>query len=363
MKKVLALFFSVVLLVSLCATGLAAGTEIKVNAPSSMPKSGESFEVTVEISANPGFNVLDLFLSYNTAQFTCKSVETGTVLGNALAATNENNQGRAVVSSASVKKVTGDGVLAVLVFTADQDVTDYSFSLRGTAISDENGNEIQTSFVTPAGKENTPPVKPNEGQSSGQTAPPAPQTQFTDTAGHWGASFIAEATQRGLFKGYSDGSFKPDVSVTRAQFVTVLWRMAGSPASGASTPFTDISGQIQEFKTAIAWAYSKGYINGNSATTFSPDSSLTREAAMKILFGYAGGVGGMEMMFTGIYDDTFPDSGKISSWGKSGMYWGIYHEIISGTNAGTLDPQGEATRAQLAKILVNYLNKSEGGKI
>ncbi len=185
---------------------------------------------------------------------------------------------------------------------------------------------------------------------------------FSDTAGHWGLAYINKAAELGLFKGYEDGTFRPDAPVTRAQFVTVVWRMAGSEPVAAETPFTDIGGLIDEFKTAIAWAYSKGYVNGTTATTFSPDASLTREAAMKILFGYSGGQSGMEAVFTAVYDAVFTDSAAISSWGKAPMYWGVYNVLISGTDKTVLSPQGTATRAQLAKILVNYIEKIEGGR-
>lgn len=185
---------------------------------------------------------------------------------------------------------------------------------------------------------------------------------FTDTNGHWGQEFIDEAAQRGLFKGFGDGTFRPDTAVTRAQFVTVLWRMAGNPAVTAQTPFTDIADQIDEFRTAIAWAYEKGYVNGTTETTFAPGDSLTRESAMKILFGYAGGQSGMEAMFTNVYDSVFTDSSAISAWAKAPMYWGVYNTLISGTGDKVLSPQGIATRAQLAKILVNYIEKFEGGR-
>ena len=79
---------------------------------------------------------------------------------------------------------------------------------------------------------------------------------------------------------------------------------------------------------------------------------------MKILFFLAGGVSGGETMLTSIYDDTFTDSGEIASWAKQAMYWGVYQELISGTTATTLSPAGTATRAQLAKILVSYVDKT-----
>ena len=134
--------------------------------------------------------------------------------------------------------------------------------------------------------------------------------------------------------------------------------MAGTPAPAGMAPFADITTQSEEFKSAISWAYEKGYVNGTSPDTFEPNASLTREAAMKILFGYAGAQSGMEMMFTGIYDEAFNDSADISAWAKEPMYWGVYKSIISGTGEGQLSPKGTATRAQLAKILIEFTEKN-----
>lgn len=178
---------------------------------------------------------------------------------------------------------------------------------------------------------------------------------FSDMSGHWAEPYVDEAADLGLFKGDEDGNFNPDDHITRAQFITVLWRMAGSPETTAEQPFDDVQNQIAEFKKAISWGHSKGYINGTSDTTFEPDSTLTREAAMKILHAYSGGQVGMEIQFYAIYDGLLDDSSEISSWAKQSVYWGIYNKLISGTTETTISPQAPATRAQLAKILVNYL--------
>lgn len=178
-----------------------------------------------------------------------------------------------------------------------------------------------------------------------------------DVVGHWSEPFVAESIDKGLFKGDSNGNFNPDVNITRAQFITVLWRMAKSPEVSETPSFEDITNQIPEFKKAIAWGYAKGYINGTSKTTFAPNESLTREAAMKILHAYSGGKIGQETVFYAIYDGTFSDSGEISQWAKSSVYWGIYNKLISGTSSETLSPKKSTTRAQVAKILVNYISE------
>ena len=185
-----------------------------------------------------------------------------------------------------------------------------------------------------------------------------PTATFTDVkATDWFAPWVDKAVDKGLFKGNADGTFHPNDPITRAQFVTVLWRMAGKPAPKASSSFADVVGESEEFRNAIAWAHENGVVNGTSETAFSPRGALTREAAMTILYRLNGSKSGMETLMTSIYDDNFTDSANVSSWAKAALYWGVYSEILSGTSATTLSPQMTATRAQIAKILVGYDEK------
>jgi hypothetical protein len=181
------------------------------------------------------------------------------------------------------------------------------------------------------------------------------EAAFKDVKGHWAEEFVIKAANEGLFVGDADGNFNPDANVTRAQFITVLWRMAGKPDVKEELPFTDVKNQLPEFKKAISWGYTNGYIKGTSETTFEPEATLTREAGMKILHLYSGGATGGEIQFFAIYDGLLTDSEEISSWAKSSVYWGIYNKLISGTSDKTISPKGTATRAQLARILVSYL--------
>ena len=182
------------------------------------------------------------------------------------------------------------------------------------------------------------------------------EATFPDVKGHWAEEFVIKAAEEGLFVGDSNGNFNPDADVTRAQFITVLWRMAGRPDANIELPFDDTENQIPEFKKAIAWGYENGYIKGTSDKTFEPEATLTREAGMKILHLYSGGTTGGELQFYAIYEGLLEDSSEISPWAKSSVYWGIYNKLISGTTDTTICPKGTATRAQLARILVSYLD-------
>jgi hypothetical protein len=305
------------------------------------------------------------------------------MIGMALSDANTAKAGLVTVGVVQVTNIKGDGTIVKLSFKALKDVADFAFKMSEVGLNASDESPIAYDLVLP--EKSTvvaPQAQPSSGgstsggSSSGQSgaqsgttpaettpaettpAPtPAKDPVFKDVTTHWGRERIEKAAELTLFSGYTDGTFKPDVSVTRGQFVTVLYRIAKSPEVEVKTPFTDISSQSAEFQKAIAWAYKNNYVNGVSETKFDPNGTLTREAAMKILFFYSGGNSGMESMLTGIYDQTFTDSGSVSSWAKAPMYWGIYKGIISGTSKTTLSPKGTATRAQLAKILVNYLDK------
>jgi len=396
MKKRSAVFCLVLaLLVSLWVPALAAdGAMLEVVVPDVPIRAGGSYVVSVSISGNPGFYSGQFTLGFDASALSCDSYSVGDLLASAMTVVNPNAPEGAILACAAMDGVDGDGTLVSFTFTALRDLSHFDFTLTGIEFGDEDGRPVPVSWQQsppqtgeetesePAPVETAPPAESGEqgassadggeseaaAPSEGQPAPTdgpvdeqkqdtteAPSISFTDIAGHWGEESILRAAALGLFQGNDDGTFRPNDNITRAQFVTVLYRMAGSPETEEDTPFTDISGQIPEFQTAIAWAYASGYVNGREETEFAPTGTLTRQEAMTVLFRYSGAAVGTEMMFYSIYDQQFEDSGSIADWARSAMYWGVYHELINGTTDTTLSPQGLATRAQLAKILVYYL--------
>lgn len=184
-----------------------------------------------------------------------------------------------------------------------------------------------------------------------------PQSPFRDTKGHWAERYIARAVWMGLMNGYDENRFGPDDPVTRGQFVTALYRQAGSPEPVESAPFRDISGEIEEFRKAIAWGYENGYVDGKENNRFEPRSVLRRQEAMKILYSCSGSLRGMETLFTATYERYYKDTSDLADWGKTPMYWGVYNGLIAGKDDHRLKPKETATRAQLAKILTVYAQR------
>lgn len=327
-----------------------AVAKIEIRTPEVLPKAGEEFEVVAYISDNPGFCSIQFALFAENEAIECTNIKLGEMLEGTISATNPNASKGAIFVAASLETIKENGVLVIYKFLAKKDITHFDFKVCDMDFVDFDLNNLPYAFIGATEVIAESPLKKEEVP----VEPSVEEHLFADTAGHWAEEYINTATEEGFFKGDELGCFNPDENVTRAQFVTVLWRMAGSPAVDKEVPFEDIESQIDEFKLAIAWGYSEGFLNGNSETTFDPEGSLTREAAMKILHFYSGGESGKEVIFTQIYDGLLEDSGMISGWAKPSVYWGIYHKLISGTTKTTISPQDTATRAQLAKILVNF---------
>lgn len=180
---------------------------------------------------------------------------------------------------------------------------------------------------------------------------------FTDVSGHWAESYINQAYQRQLVEGYN-GLYCPDDSMTRAEMVTMLWRSMGEPKPAKAASFTDLTQDW--YKDAVAWADEQQVVNGIGNGKFDPNGNVTREQLATILYRLSGGASGMENLFTSSYDAFFKDSGKISAYAKSAVYWCYFNSIYSGeasVDVGeTLAPNADATRGQIAVMLVCFLD-------
>ena len=183
--------------------------------------------------------------------------------------------------------------------------------------------------------------------------------RFTDVKpSDWCYNNIRFAYTMGLMQGTTATTFSPDDPTVRSQFITVLWRMSGSPTvPGDGCKFTDIS-KSNYYYEAVRWGVANGIINGFSETSFVPNGKLTREQLVTMLFRYAKNYAGDDVSK---YDTTnilgYSDVLKISKGMTQPFQWAIGAGIITGTSSTTLTPQGTATRAQIAAILSRYCNQ------
>lgn len=174
------------------------------------------------------------------------------------------------------------------------------------------------------------------------------------TESDWFYDDVRFANQNGLFNGVEKDLFAPEEPMTRGMLVTVLWRLDGETAPKTATTFTDVDVNAY-YADAVAWAAGSGIVNGVGGNKFDPEGNVTREQIAAILFRYAS----LKGVDTAARADltAFPDAEKTSAYAHDALSWAVAAELVKGTKEGStiyLDPQGSATRAQVAAILSRY---------
>ena len=179
---------------------------------------------------------------------------------------------------------------------------------------------------------------------------------FTDMNGHWAYDAVSYAYKNSLMNGVNASRFAPDSTLNRAMMVTMLYRMTGSPAVSGNSVFSDVpSGKW--YSDAVQWASVNGVVNGVGKDRFAPDTQITREQMASMMMRYAQ----FKQYSTGKSADlsAFNDAGSISSWALESMKWANAAGLINGRTASTIAPQGTATRAEAATILMRFCEMSK----
>ena len=178
---------------------------------------------------------------------------------------------------------------------------------------------------------------------------------FTDVTKNWAYPGIQYCVTHQLMSGVGGNLFAPKMTTTRAQIVQILYNLEGEPKVSGTTPFTDLTQNW--YKDAVLWAYQTGVVVGTSATTFAPDRPVTREQIAVILMEYMTRVLKLERTWTPADLSVFPDAGSVSGWAKDALADAVALGLISGASNGGqtyLEPQGSATREQVATILMEF---------
>lgn len=389
-NRILAIGIALLLAVQLLTPlACAAGTTLKLTAPDKLPDVGQTFTVTAELTGNTGLAAVQLSLGYDDSVVECTGIENGALVAGMLAASNPyatRDGVGAILAAATTTAVKTDGSLAVFTFRVKA-AGDAKLTLADALLSDIDGKALSLSYSLPAliaqgsgsdsgsgsgsdaEKPGTDNKKSEDDKKSEDEDKPEDEEKPADgaqeevksgsfrdvTSAHWAFASVERAAELGLVTGYSDGTFRPDTPVTRAQFVLMLWRMCGKPAAAKAVSFADASADW--YQDALSWAIEKGYVNGLSDTRFGPDAPITRQQAMAILFRLNGGQSGTELTLTGIYEQTFADSTTIASWAKDATWWAVYHELVSGVGGSRIAPEANASRAQIAAILLRYADQ------
>ncbi len=193
-------------------------------------------------------------------------------------------------------------------------------------------------------KEETEPAEPLK-----PAAPEEPVGQdviLNDISGHWAKEYIEEMVAMGAVKGYTDGSFKPDGYITRAEFTTVLAKAFKLPAASSGKVFEDTSGYWAE--EYVGAAYAAGIVTGYSDSRFGPQDPVTREQ-IAVMVARAGKIEAAGR------DIPFKDTGEVSDWARDALAAVSQNGIISGYADGTFIPKGKATRAEAVAVIARAI--------
>ena len=178
-----------------------------------------------------------------------------------------------------------------------------------------------------------------------------PTIEFVDVPQKaWYVEAVNYAVRNSLMKGVGNDQFDPEGTMTRAMLVTVLWRYEGEPEAPANT-FSDVKAGTWYFD-AVSWAAANNIVGGVGNNKFDPDGNITREQMATILYRYCNGKGIDTSKQTSI--SGFPDAGSVSSYAQNAMQWAVAEKLVNGSD-GKLLPQGNATRAQVATILMRFI--------
>lgn len=224
--------------------------------------------------------------------------------------------------------------------------------------AETDAKETQPATTETQPQETTPEGTDPEGTTPAETKPEESKKVFTDVAEtDWFVKEVMWAYEQGLVKGTSTTEFSPNMNITRGMVVTILHRYEKEPKV-EGTQFADVK-KDDYFAMPVLWASSKGIVTGYDKTTFGPNDGITREQIAAILFRYAK-VKGLDVTVPKDASlKAFPDAAKVSDYAKEAMLWAVNAKLINGIKGEketTLEPQGSATRAQVATLLYRLFN-------
>jgi tripartite motif-containing protein 71 len=182
-----------------------------------------------------------------------------------------------------------------------------------------------------------------------QPTDPKPTINFSDISGHWAEATIKQAVSGGIVSGYPEGTFKPESTVTRAEFAVMLMNALKPQGEGAELTFTDTAKIGTWAQKAVAQAVQAGIINGYADGSFGPNAEVTR-AEMAVMIGNAMGQSIEANAVTG-----FADDGDIPAWAKGSVAYVKQAGIVQGKGDNEFAPQDHATRAEAVTVLLNML--------
>ncbi len=383
LKRFLPFLLAVALMLGLMVpVASAADTTGQITVSEAAGKPGDTVTVTVNLAKNPGIIAAVLEVGYDESRLKLVAVKDGALLADSTFSDSlaRNPYVLSWNDALSSSNITTTGVLATLTFEILSDAKAgeaavtvdftpdnlFDWELNNVPFTATDGVVKVTAkgsstvsggggggAVTPSKDNNKADnIKADENADSKKDDDlPAGNLykKYTDLADDgWYRSGVEYMLNNGYMNGVSSTAFDLDGAVTRAQFVTILYRYAGSPAVSGSSPFADVSSNAWYGK-AVMWGAANGVVKGVSANRFDPDAPLTREQLATQLYRYD-----KAAALAVDHLKAYSDAAKISDYAKQAMNWAVGGKIINGITANVLAPQNTATRGQTAVLLSRY---------
>ncbi len=344
--------------------------------------------VTVAIEYDGDANICggSVDLSYNTSRLSLEKHEVGKSLEQTMHFVNESYGEDCIrVNWASIEPLEKSGHIITYSFGMSEDVfEDGDVFVKAVKFIDENEQKLQSDIQQSVENEyekvtESEDKKPSKGNSGGGGGYTSSKTQtekdekeetetFVESSGEvkktfddvavsdWYYDSVSYVCDSNLMNGISESLFGPDLPVTRAMLVTVLYRHAGEVATNRSIPFMDVD-MGSYYANAVSWAKQNGIVNGVSENEFAPDVNITREDIATILFRYAIYEG---MMAVSLEENLgYDDVESVSDYAISALNWAVGHSIMKGKTESTLNPKDMATRAEVATMLQRYVQSGK----
>lgn len=395
MKKLISLLLALAITLPMC---VAYAADPKISGTSVDAYSGETVELSFKFKNNPGIAEAEIMLVWDKSvlSLTDDATEIGDVFADGTVTEDRATNGKFYIYWSNDANVTDDGDMFTLTFkiSDDANISNYFISIGVNKLQNASGETVKTALSLPnisvigdpeetatpvATATPTPTSKPQNnggGTVSKPTATPtvvpteaptkAPENAENDLfksifgdikETDWYYESVKYAYTNGLMNGTSDTEFEPNLSLTRAMLVTVLWRLENEPVVNFVMPFEDVS-EDAWYAEAVRWAVCEGIVNGVEDTKFAPDSNITREQIATIIYRYAQY---KDVAPTGAWAIKldYADLADISDYAVDGVMYCKLKEIMQGKDDSNFVPKDNATRAEIATILQRFIEANK----